>query len=287
MRLTTARFVLDPLDPDRDALDLHPACSDPQNMAYWYLPPTTSVEETRRFLARGVEALEWTVREHGDPRALGTVGIEMAGPVPGIHALLCPDARGRRMGPEAMGRVVRYAFEDLGVEFLEAWIDPENLASIRGSESIGFVHRGRIATRWPRRSAGHELVVLGASRVAPEFTFTGIEPTMEVTDVEQTARLLRDTFDFRVEYADGDPPTFATLRIAPWASGPRVTLRRSAGEVTPSRVCFHVGLGLDALYERAAAALVVEQCPTTQPWFRRDFVVATTEGHRLVFSGPP
>ena len=72
MELTTARLLLAPLDPDRDAEALHMAFSDPDVMRWWNTPLRVEVADTRRDLVNsldGEEAHMWVVHEAGRPSA--------------------------------------------------------------------------------------------------------------------------------------------------------------------------------------------------------------------------
>jgi RimJ/RimL family protein N-acetyltransferase len=49
---------------------------------------------------------------------------------------------------EALQEVLRYAFETLDLNRLEADIDPRNLASARTLERLGFQKEGHLRERW-------------------------------------------------------------------------------------------------------------------------------------------
>ena len=66
MELTTARLLLAPLDPDRDAEGLHAAFGDPEVMRWWNTPPRADVADTHKELVRSLEregAHLWVLRE--------------------------------------------------------------------------------------------------------------------------------------------------------------------------------------------------------------------------------
>lgn len=50
--------------------------------------------------------------------------------------------------------LLNFAFEDLGLNRLEADVDPRNMASVRGLENLGFKREGYLRERWV---AGGEL----------------------------------------------------------------------------------------------------------------------------------
>jgi RimJ/RimL family protein N-acetyltransferase len=49
---------------------------------------------------------------------------------------------------EAVSTVIKFAFEDLALNRLEADIDPRNTASARSLEKLGFVKEGLLRERW-------------------------------------------------------------------------------------------------------------------------------------------
>jgi RimJ/RimL family protein N-acetyltransferase len=49
---------------------------------------------------------------------------------------------------EAVGELLRFAFEELGLHRIEADVDPRNVASIRLLERVGFCLEGRMRERW-------------------------------------------------------------------------------------------------------------------------------------------
>ena len=125
MELTTARLLLAPLDPDRDAEALHMAFSDRDVMRWWNTPLRVEVADTRRDLVNsldGEDAHMWVVHEAGQP--VGLVGLLGDVAVPGLSWLLRRQAWGRGLMAEAAGAVVEHAFGSLGLARVEAWWRP-------------------------------------------------------------------------------------------------------------------------------------------------------------------
>lgn len=50
--------------------------------------------------------------------------------------------RGQGVGRRSLRLLCRFAFEDLGVQRIELWIEPVNAASLRLAESVGFRREG-------------------------------------------------------------------------------------------------------------------------------------------------
>jgi RimJ/RimL family protein N-acetyltransferase len=61
---------------------------------------------------------------------------------------LATAAWGQGIVHEAVGALIRHAFEDMDLHRVEADIDPRNTASARSLERLGFVREGLLRERW-------------------------------------------------------------------------------------------------------------------------------------------
>ncbi|MEP7042812.1 MAG: GNAT family N-acetyltransferase [Dokdonella sp.] len=140
---------------DVDALfALH---SDPRLMRYWSFPAWTerqqAIDHIER-LAREREVLEfypWVTTLPGEDRAIGTCSLfgirrEHARCVIGYS--LTPELWGRGYASEMLRLAIDYAFGTLGLNRIEADIDPQNIASCRLVERAGFQREGTLRERW-------------------------------------------------------------------------------------------------------------------------------------------
>jgi RimJ/RimL family protein N-acetyltransferase len=59
-----------------------------------------------------------------------------------IGYIVAPAARGRGVARRAIELVSRWSFDQLGLRRIEAWIDPENEASLRVAERVGYTREG-------------------------------------------------------------------------------------------------------------------------------------------------
>lgn len=154
--LSGARLRLRALhERDTDALfALH---SDPQVMRYWSFPVWTGRQQAVGHiarLAREREALEfypWVVTRHDDDLPIGTCSLF------GVHRehlrgvigyALQPPFWGRGYAGEMLRLALDFAFDTLGLNRIEADIDPLNLASCRLVERAGFRREGYLRERW-------------------------------------------------------------------------------------------------------------------------------------------
>ncbi|MFL6083087.1 MAG: GNAT family N-acetyltransferase [Mycobacterium sp.] len=288
MELTTARLLLAPLDPGRDAQMLHAAYSDADVMRWWHTPLRVDVADTRRDLTEGLEragAHLWVVRETEKP--VGLVGLLGDVAVPGLTWLLCRPAWGRGLMTEAAGAVIEYAFGPLGLARVEAWVDAANVRSLSTARRVGLTECGRLAQRYPHRNQPHETIVLGRSRGQEPTAVLSVEVTLPVRDVAAEFELLRTVLGGRTLYGVGDPPTLVGVVFGAWSVGPCVRLVATASPIAPVTVNVDVGTQFDSSYRRAVAAGGdIAAPPVEQPWGMREFVLRLCDGHQLVVTGP-
>jgi hypothetical protein len=187
---------------------------------------------------------------------------------------------------EAAAAVVEYAFDTLGLERVEAWVDTTNIRSLAVARRIGLTERGRLAQRYPHRNTPHESIVLGRSRRPEPTGALDVEVTLAVPDLAEVLELLRSVLGARTQYVVGDPPTVAGVVLGPWSVGPRLRLAATP-VIAPVTVTVDVGTEFDASYARAAAAKAdIASPPVEQPWGMREFVIRLSGGHHMVLTGP-
>jgi ribosomal-protein-alanine N-acetyltransferase len=166
--LRTARTTLRALRLD-DAGELHAVFSDPETMRYWSSLPHADEQRTREmitsieaaFVARSV--LQWGIERDRDGRVLGTVTLmpEPDQPRAELGYIIGREHWGKGYAGEAQRRAVRFAFEELGLQRLEADTHPGNEASSRSLERLGFRQEGRLRERWLVGSKFSDSIVWG------------------------------------------------------------------------------------------------------------------------------
>ena len=139
-----------------DAADLFEVYSDPEVMRYWSSVAHANEGRTRESLRsiideveRG-EAQQWALERKEDGRVIGsiTLMLEQGQPRAELGYILGREHWGHGYAAEAQRRTVAYAFEDLGLHRLEADTHPDNAASTRSLERLGFRREGRLRERW-------------------------------------------------------------------------------------------------------------------------------------------
>jgi len=81
---------------------------------------------------------------------LGAIEVRFGAP-PDVGYWLAPEGRGRGAMTRALVLVSRYAFEERGVESIELFTLPDNVASQGVAERAGFTRRGTRRQHIPRR----------------------------------------------------------------------------------------------------------------------------------------
>lgn len=129
---------------DEDAPAVRDACQDP-DIQYWMplIPRPYTLEDARAFVAGelGLGRHQYAIEEDG--RVVGSIGMRVNENRTGHVGYWCVrEARGRGVVTRALTRLCRYAFDDLGLGRLELIADPDNAASQRVAEKVGFTREG-------------------------------------------------------------------------------------------------------------------------------------------------
>ena len=149
--IKTSRLVLEPADPSHRA-GLWPAIerSLPELRPWLAWTAGTSPRDLAGYLKRSArawaEAVSWNfVIIDGDP--VGAVGLLDYDPLVAqvsIGYWLASDRAGRGFMTEAASAVVNFGFEKLGLYRIELRAAPENIASVRVAEKLGFSREGTL-----------------------------------------------------------------------------------------------------------------------------------------------
>ncbi len=125
-------------------------------MRYWSSTPHADAEQTRERLAEIIaevergETLQWALEHRADRRVIGsiTVMLEADQPRAEIGYILGREHWGQGYAGEAQRRVIDFAFDEVGLHRLEADTHPDNAASARSLERLGFRREGLLRERW-------------------------------------------------------------------------------------------------------------------------------------------
>lgn len=140
--IETPRLLLRPV-MRYDAPVLHEALADPAVMRYWSTPPHDALRETEGWIDESIAAMargdahDFAVLHQG--QVIGRVAFWMGDEI-GLFFLR--KAWGKGFAREAVAAVLRYGFEKLRFKQVHADVDPENVASLRLLEGLGFKRTG-------------------------------------------------------------------------------------------------------------------------------------------------
>jgi RimJ/RimL family protein N-acetyltransferase len=163
--------LLRPLDPDRDGEALHAIFGDEASCRYMTGPAFATVAETIDNLkkwTKGLEDSSWAVVDAPDGPALGRVALIPRGrDIWEAACMIAPAARGRHLAARALAIAIDEAFATRGARRIFADVDPDNIASIRTFEKLGFRHEGVLRANWETHIGVRDSVILGLLRNDP------------------------------------------------------------------------------------------------------------------------
>ncbi len=141
--LTTARLTLRPPRAS-DLAAFHAIMRDGRTMRYWSTLPHATQEVTavwmERMLAGGPDCLDLVIEK--DSVVIGKAGSTR---LPEVGYILHPDHWGQGYATEAMQALIVHLWASTTHPALTADIDPQNRASLRVLQKLGFVETGRSA----------------------------------------------------------------------------------------------------------------------------------------------
>ena len=172
MNLETPRLFLRPIQR-HDAADLFVARGDAEVMRWWDWPEQKSVDEVRGIIANHLTEIEsgrvlwWVAALSPRGPAIGECDIsdiDLHHRRGEIGFLFRREAWGKGYAREAMERVVRYGFSELGLERLAARFHAGNEASRKLLEKLGFAYEGTLRGHVLRDGMRRDCVLYGLEK---------------------------------------------------------------------------------------------------------------------------
>ena len=143
---------------------------DADALRYWSHGPLADREAARRYLGdieagrRDGSFYQWGIAEAASDRLVGTVTItawDRENRRAEIGFILHPSMQGRGLASEAVRTSLAFAFGPMDLHRVEADVDPDNEASLRLLERIGFKREGVLRERWFTFGTWKDTVLLG------------------------------------------------------------------------------------------------------------------------------
>lgn len=167
--IDTKRLRLRALRQD-DADALHAMYSDVEANTYGSRAATTTLEQSRERVAGALADTAWrawAITLRGDDIAIGTTAIgtvasyeKRQGKVTEIGYILSRAYWGRGIVTEAVAAMIDQLFAE-GQRRVVADTDPDNLASIRVLERLGFVLEARLRAEWETHIGVRDSLIWG------------------------------------------------------------------------------------------------------------------------------
>lgn len=165
--LKTRRLVLRQLTVD-DGVELFKTLSDEQVMQYWSSGPHRTVDETTTYLQwnadTGMGHKCWAITREGGA-AMGWVILIPHRPANfELGYILGREHWRQGFVTEAASAALDYAFGELAARRVMADADPDNLASIRTIERLGFRQEGHLREEWETHIGIRDSLIFGILR---------------------------------------------------------------------------------------------------------------------------
>lgn len=150
--LTTDRLVLRPFT-DADAEELFALQSDPRVLRYWDSPPWADRSKVPQFMdgcrrmADETSGARVALERHSDGSFVGWCTFNSWNPdfrSASLGYCLTETAWGQGYATEAARALLRWAFDTLDLNRVQAEADTRNVASARVLEKLGFVREGTL-----------------------------------------------------------------------------------------------------------------------------------------------
>ena len=175
----------------------HPEVAELQDWEYPY-----PLEEAKSLVESVIEVgaptnEEWfmAIVSDRDGRTVGDLVLHLTseGRTAEVGYSLDREYWGNGYAVEAVGSLVDYLFDDLGVTRVFGMLDPENLASARVLERTGFLFEGRTKLSYWKEDVPSDDLIYGMLRADRDrWVSREIEPPAELTFVEVTVDNLED-----------------------------------------------------------------------------------------------
>ncbi len=167
--LATERLRLRPFRTS-DVKALHALYGDAENLRYWGVDPSPSLEETKRMMrwhvtCRPFHYALWAVEEKKSRKLVGMINYHKRDRRErrvDVGWMMLPARQGKGYMTEAGRALLRYLIDKLKIHKVEALIRPENKPSAALAKRLGFrLEGGPIRDRWLKDGRWHSVMIYG------------------------------------------------------------------------------------------------------------------------------
>ncbi|CAM3935901.1 GNAT family N-acetyltransferase [Flavobacterium sinopsychrotolerans] len=150
--LETERLLLRRVDSN-DIKEIFALRSNPETMKYIPRPLVKTNEDALEHIAMidskidSNEGINWAITLKDNPKLIGVIGHYRIKPEnyrAELGYMLLPEYHGKGIVSEAVKEAVKYGFQVMKLNSLEAIIDPDNYASAKVLEKNGFVKEAHL-----------------------------------------------------------------------------------------------------------------------------------------------
>lgn len=153
---------------DRDVDAVVSAVRDPEIPRFTTVPHpygANDARQWRRMSTTGIQAgtdLATLIVDARSDDLLGAVGIHGLDPATGRCSAgywVAAAARGRGVATRALRLICGFAFDELGAQRVELWIDPENAPSLGVADAAGFKREGLLRSFMPINGVRRDMLM--------------------------------------------------------------------------------------------------------------------------------
>ncbi|MQA75583.1 MAG: GNAT family N-acetyltransferase [Solirubrobacterales bacterium] len=153
---------------DADLPAIAAACRDPEIVRYTTIPAPYEPRHAREWQLRAEAGqaagtdIGALVVDRGSDELLGSVGMHGLDPANGRASAgywVAAEARGRGVATRGLWLLCRFAFDEIGVERIELWIEPENEPSRRVAQRVGFRSEGLLRSFMPIQGVRRDMLM--------------------------------------------------------------------------------------------------------------------------------
>jgi len=170
--LRAPRLILRTLT-EADVVDVLSVFSDPLVLRYWDGPLMTTQQDAMQYIDRinygfrRRELLQWGIADAVTNAVVGTCTLTHLSLVHGrseIGFALKQDRWRKGLGSEAVTAVIDFALGDLGLNRIEADVDPRNERSLRLLDRLGFRREGHLRERYFMNGERQDAILMAMLR---------------------------------------------------------------------------------------------------------------------------